>query len=178
MAFGGGRGSGGKPVTIIRRNPEFKKGKNGQWYQAKKNRRWERSDSSYKIIVQLSTVLEKKMITIPIANKLKKSFEEVMVNKGELVEMYTDFKDTVFLFLKIHRKFSPAEIISTLKSASSREIKDLVNGIDRGKGVYGKAYWGSGYEIYTEFLDIDPEWVEHFKLKELKDDKTNEKERL
>lgn len=145
---------------------KFTKGKNGQWYQAKKNRRWDRSDSSYKIIVQMKTVLEKKMITIPIANILKKSFEQVMINNsGELVEMHTNFKDTVFLFLKLHRKFSPATVVSTLKSTSSREVKELVQGLARGQGVYGKAYWGSGYEIYTDFSDLDIEGFQHFKPK-------------
>ncbi|NOT78125.1 MAG: hypothetical protein HOP07_03875 [Bacteriovoracaceae bacterium] len=97
-------------------------------------------------------MLAKKMVTKEVALILKDTFIEVMKNNdGELVEMRTDLKDTVLLFLKLNRKHAPATIISTLKSASSRRIKNLVEGVERGNGVYGTAYWGSGYDIFSDF---------------------------
>jgi hypothetical protein len=143
---------------------KFHKGKNGQWYQSKKNRRWERSSSQYNAVVCLKTILDKKMITLPIANALLKSFKEVMdSNGGELVTMETNFKDTVFLRLKIHRKFSPSVMVSTLKSASSRAVKDLSSvDISRGDNVYGKAFWGGGYDFLTEFGRYDDEGLQEF----------------
>ena len=42
------------------------------------------------------------------------------------------------------------------------KVKGLIKGLDRGEGVYGKAYWGSGYEIHSEFPDLDLEEFQQF----------------
>ena len=145
----------------------IKKGKNGRFYPNQEARRWDKTTSTYAVSVLIKTLKpDIPILTYDVCKGMLKLLNDLMhTNGGSLEGMYTNNVDTLILDLMIHRNISPAKMIGTLKSYSSRFLKNdpkLKRQIIKYSEIksskrYGTSFWGSGYELYSSFMPEVPD---------------------
>lgn len=161
-----------KDVKVDGELVRLKRGPDGKWRTTGLTRKWKRANSTYHLTIQLETLFPASgVLFYDVSQKIKSIFSEILENNGgKLVDFFTNNTDAVIINIIIPRTKSPADIVSVLKSNSSRkikEVKEISKRIlklceERSGNVYGKMFWGGGYEIISgDFPKTTPdEFVE------------------
>lgn len=165
-----------KIIAVGDETIKLKRGDDGRWRQTSLSRKWNRAKGTYNLTVQLETFSsEYKILQYDVAKNLKNIFKDTMLHHaGDLVNFFTNNNDKVIMDIEVPLSKSPSEIVSVLKSKSSRLIK-LDQNIakickkhceDRPGDTYGKMFWGGGYKVISNnfpktlidtFIKIDDE---------------------